>query len=227
MKDMLYALYLFTNINLYKPDDKEKKYALCYLPFTGFIAGLVPALWSVLARAVGLHSFVAAAVGAVLCALVGDRFIYNCSRGRFGIFPALLYYAVIGVFLYIEPLWGVLLLMGVFVLARVFVIFLLWDKDYIKEGVFHELISCTQKVVTAIITAVWLMAAIALLQMYGIFYFIMAMVTMFIVVIVFERRAHKRLSLEDRDIDLYVAYCEFAVICEFVIFGTVGLIGGR
>ena len=111
--------------------------------------------------------------------------------------------------------------MGVFVLARVFVIFLLWDKDYIKEGVFCELNKSMLKVVTAIITAVWLMAGIALLQMYGVFYFIMAMVTMFIAVLVFERRAHKRHSLEDRDIDLYVAYCEFAVICEFIIFDII------
>lgn len=224
---MLYALFLFTNINMYKADGEKRKFALCYLPFTGFIAGLAPALWSALAGAIGLHTFIVSAVGAVLCALVGDRFILYCSKQIFGIVPALLYYALIWLFLFMEPLWGAVLIIGVFTLARVFSVFLFWDKDYIKEGIFSELISCSPRVVTAIITAVWLMASIAVLQMHSIYYFIMSALSMFIAAAVFDRRAHKRMSVEDRDISFYVAYCEFIVVLEFVIFGALKLILGR
>ncbi len=227
MKDMLYALYLFTNINFYKPDDKKRRFALCYLPFTGFIAGLVPALWSALAGIAGLHAFVAAAVGTVLCALVGDRFILGSSRRIFGIVPAMVYYALIWVFLLMEPLWGAVLIMGVFTLSRVLALVFVWEKEYLKEGVFSELFSCSPLMITAIITTVWLMASVAILQMHSIFYFIMAALTAFIVLVVFERRAKKSQSLRDEDVSFYVAYCEFAVICEFVVFNAVRLIFGR
>lgn len=228
MKDLFAALSLFTNINLYKEGEADKrKFILCFFPFTGFIAGLFIVLWSALSNCFGIHRFIISAACAVILVCVGSRFIIEVSQEIGNIIPALIYYGLVWAFVFIEPIWGAAVLMGVFTLSRVMTIFLCMDNPYIKEGLFKSILENSQRFVSSVIIVVWLMASAAIIEMYNIYYFIMTFLTMLITLMVFSKRAKKKSSLEDKDIYFYTAYCEFIVIVEFIVFTAVKLVLGR
>ena len=216
MKDLLNALRLFTDIKFLKNKNinTENKYTLCYFPLVGLFLGLILVLWYIIADKTGFD-IVAGIVAAVIVSIVTGNVHFGVMFDYLGKSLAAIVYIMFLVVVFLPyTLKEIVIVTGVFILARALSILLFIDNDYMDEGIYKNLALKSQRIAVSIITVVWIMAAVALIQMMSIFSFIAVFITNAVFYFIFSHRARVKKSLTDDDINLFIVTSEAVILVE-------------
>ncbi len=216
MKDLLNAFGLFTDIKFFKnkKTDTENKYTLCYFPLVGFLLGLILVLWYIVADKTGF-GIVEGIVAAVIVSAVTGNVHFGVIFDYIDKSLAAIAYIMFLVVVFLPyTLKEIVIVTGVFILARALSILLFIDNDYIEDGIYKDLALKSQRFAVSIITVVWIMAAVALIQMMSILSFIAVFITYAVFYFVFSRRARVKKSLTDDDINLFIVASEAVILVE-------------
>lgn len=219
MSDLFLAFSIFSGINIFKnkQSESEMKYILCYFPLVGAVIGAILCLWYILAARMGL-GIICGIVSPVIIALITGNRHFGVLSERFDRIGAAVIYTVFLIFVFMSyTIHEVLIASGVFVLARIMAIFLFFDNDFIEDGLYKTLADKSRKAVVSVITVVWLMAAVAFIEMLSIPCFIVTLITVIAVYFIFSTVIKRRKYLNDHNINWFIVICEGIIFLEIVI----------
>lgn len=230
MKDLLLVLSIFTNIKTYgkisynKNDDSNMKYALCFFPVVGVILGIVLGIWACIAEKCGINSLIMGIVSVGVTALiVGNIHLGEVTKPLGWLkTPILIIYAVVlWAFFALGGIRGAFVAGGIFTLTRVMTILFIFEKSILEAGIYKSLVDNGRKIITPIITIVWLMATVAYIEIQSIVYFIFIMITEIIILFIFNKRAKKENIISDYHINCFIVICEIVVFIEIIVLNFI------
>lgn len=216
MKDLLIALGFFTDIKFLKNKNinTENRFTLCYFPLVGLLLGLILILWYIISYKIGL-GIIAGIVAAVIVSAVTGNVHYCVMFDYLGKSLGAIIYIMFLVIMFLPyTLKEIVIVTGVFILARALSVLLFIDNDYMQEGIYKDLSLKSQRIAVSVITVVWIMAAVALIQMMSIFSFIAVFITYVLFYFGFSHRARVKKSLTDDDINLFIVASEAVILIE-------------
>lgn len=227
MGDLFQGLALFSNINLFKSKsaDAKGKYTLCYFPLAGVIVSIIVSIWYSIVTTFNINFVIAALVSAVIFAsVVGNKCFYTVMDffGKAKIIAVLLYGVFIFAVFYLSGQKGAFVIPAVLVLSRVTAMFMIIDNDRLEEGFYRELVDRANKVVVAIITVVWLMAAVAFFEMLNFVCFVLVFVTAVAVYLAFSCLAKKKHRLTDKSVNCYIVCLDAFIYAEIMVLSFLG-----
>lgn len=225
MGDLLQALSLFSNINIFKAKTENAKgrFTLCYFPLIGVIVAIVIRLWYIVVNSFNINSVVASLVSTVIfTAIIGNKSFNTVIR----IFEYIKITAFVPIAIYFVVLFGCFVTLGtkgayivsaVVILARITALFMIIDNDRLVEGFYKELTEKSAKMPVSIITVVWLMATLTFFEMMSFTKFIMVFITTVIIYYGSYRASKKTHRLTDESVNFYIVFLEFVIYVEFII----------
>lgn len=216
MSDLFLALNLFSDINIFKKKalNAKGKYTICYFPLVGVIVGTALVFWYMLLNILGLGIFAGIGLPVIIVLITGKKHLWALLE-HFGSVGGTVLYLVFSMVMLIHiSLSDVLVVAGVFVISRVMSVFLFIDCDYIEEGTYQKLTEKARKVVVSVITVVWLMATVAYIEMISLKYFIVLLISFFVIYFIFAKRAKAKSSLTDYDISMFIIISEAVALFE-------------
>lgn len=219
MKDLLNALGLFTDIKLFKNKNinTENGFTLCYFPLVGLLLGIILSVWYVIAYRIGFF-IVAGIVAVILVAVVTGNVHFGVVFGYVGkSLGAIIYIVFLIIVFFPFTLKEIIIVTGVFVLTRALSILLFIDSDNLQEGIYKSLAEKAQRFAVSVITVVWIMAAIAFIQMMSVFSFIAIFMTYAVLYFVFSYRARVKKCFNDDDINLFIVVSEAVILFELFV----------
>lgn len=212
MGDLFLALNLFSNINIFKKKASQAKgkYTLCYFPLVGLIVGIVLCLWYLLAQSLVIKGIVAA----VIFTLITGNKHFGAAIDKFGKWVIGVYAFVLFISFPFMDIKDIIIVAGVLMITRIMAVFLCIDNEYIREGIYKNLVDNSRRGVVSIITVVWLMAAVALIEMVSLLHFAFVLITVLIIYFIFSLGSKRRKSLADCDINMFIVICELIIFAE-------------
>lgn len=219
MKDLITALSLFTDIKLFKKikNDNTGKFVFCYFPFIGLIILAFMLLGYFIMDSIGF-GFMAGVVAAVAIAVITGNVhfgvIFDYIDKSLG---AIIYIMFLVLIILPFTIKEIVISAGVFILARALAILLFADNDNLQDGLYKSLLQNAHRLVVSIITVVWIMAGVAIIQMISIIYFAVIFVTFALLYFIFSHKAKVDKYLTDGDINLFIVVSEAIVLAELFV----------
>lgn len=219
MKNIATALGLFTELKFFRKrvsDDNidNCKYTLCFFPLAGLILGAILSIWCFLAEGTPLviiEGMVSAVVVAIFFGNVHFNAIHNAIGKSLGTIVYIL--AVFVLFISLE-FKEMLAATAVLILSRALAIVMFYDSEKLVSGLYTRLFKASQRIVVTIITVVWIMFAVALLQMASLLTFAVVFVTLVIFYLIYSAVLKKAPSLVDYDVDIFIVVLEGILLLE-------------